>query len=400
MDLEVLTTLTPEVERELLPVWTASYDASPELWAKYVELLGRDAFRVARRGGEVVGGLALFETPQWFGGRTVPSVGVAAVGIAPQARGTGVASAFLARTLLEARDRGLALASLYASTTRLYRRAGFELAGACVHYAQPLRLLDRAGDRELPVRRLPGGRHEALHALHRARAAEESGVLDRNEALWRRVVREDRGNVAAYLIGPEGAPEGHVVLRQQEGKGDHHDLVATDLVVRTGRAARRLWTLLADHATTAADVHWFGPPSDPLVLPLEEQEWRVVKADAWMLRVLDVPRALSARGWPAHLEGELHLEVTDDLVAANRGRWRLRVTGGAATVEPGGRGESSTRLPSGELRLDVATLAPLYTGHVRAARLAADGRLEGPPAAIELAGRLFAGPAPWMPDKF
>lgn len=391
-DLEYLTSLTPDVERELLPVWTASYEASPELWAKYVELLGRDAFRVARRRGEVVGGLALFETSQWFGGRTVPSVGVAAVGIAPQARGEGVASAFLARTLLEARERGLALASLYASTTGLYRRVGFELAGAFVHYAQPLRLLGRSGARELPVRRLPpGGGHDALHALHRARAAEESGVLDRNEALWKRVVREDRGNVAAYVVGPEEAPEGYVVLRQQEGKGDHHDLVATDLVARTGRAARRLWTLLADHATTAGEVHWFGPPVDPLVLHLEEQEWRVVKADAWMLRLLDVPRALSARGWPAHVEGELELDVQDDLLPANQGRWRLRVAGGAATVEPGGRGA---------LRLDVTTLAPLYTGHVRAARLAADGRLGGSPAAVELAGRLFAGPAPWMPDRF
>lgn len=124
-----------------------------------------------------------------------------------------------------------------------------------------------------------------------------------------------------------------------------------------------------------------------------------MKADAWMLRVLDVPRALSARGWPAHLEGELHLEVTDDLVAANRGRWRLRVTGGAATVEPGGRGERRRPVsPPGSCgstwprsrRSTPATCGP------RGSRL--DGRLEGPPAAIELAGRLFA--VPWMPDKF
>lgn len=393
MNLEHLTTLTPELERELVPLWVASFDGSPELWAKYVAALGRDAFRVARRGGEVVGGLALLETAQWFGGRPVPSVGVAAVGIAPHVRGQGVASAFLARTLLDARERGLALASLYASTTRLYRRAGFELAGSWIDYAQPLRLLDRSGDRELPVRRLDPAAHATLHALHRARAGEEHGLLDRNEALWRRVVRQDRGFVAAYLVGPDEAPEGYVVLRHDaESAVPHkHDLIATDHVARTGRAARRLWTLLADHGTTAGEVHWFGPPADPLVQHLDEQEWRVAKVDQWMLRVLDVPRALTARGWPAHVEGELELDVHDDLVAANHGPWRLRVAGRVATVEPGGRGA---------LRLDVRTLAPLYTGHVRAARLAADGRLEGPAAAIELAGRLFAGPAPWMPDRF
>lgn len=392
MQLEYSTGLTPELERELLPAWIASFDAPAEMWARYVELLGREAFRVARRGGEVVGGLALFETPQWFGGRPVPAVGVAAVGIAPQARGGGVASAFLTRTLHEAHARGLALSSLYASTTRLYRRVGFELAGSAVGYAQPLRLLERSGSRELPVRRVEPADHRQLHALHRARAAEEQGLLDRNEALWRRVVRADRGHVAAYLIGPNAAPEGYVVLRHDAGTTPgRHDLVAADLVVRTGRAARRLWTLLADHATTAAEVRWSGPPVDPLVMHLAEQDWRVTKAEAWMLRVVSVPGALTGRGWPAHAAGELELEVQDDVLPGNHGRWRLRVANGAATCEPGG---------GGELRLDVTALAPLYTGHVSAARLAADGRLEGSPAAVELAGRLFAGPAPWMPDHF
>ncbi len=390
MELEYVPRIDPDVERELVPLWRSSFDATPQEWAAYLDVLGRDAVRAARRGGRVVGGLALFDTAQWFGRRAVPATGLAAVAIAPEARGQGVGRAMLTRCLEEARERGLSLASLYASTQRLYRGLGFEVAGACFQYSQPLRLIGRGGGRELEVRSIDPAGYGVLEPLHRARAADEQGVLDRNDALWRRVVRDDRGDVRAYLFGAEAAPEGYLVVRR-EGDDGRRILVATDVVARTARAARCVWSLLAEHATTAEDVRWWGPPLDPLLSFLEERDWRVGEAGTWMLRILDLPGALAARGWPEGVEGELELDVHDPVLPANAGRWRLRVTGGTADVVPGGRGE---------LRLDATALAPLYSGFSPARRLALAGRLAGPPSAIALAERLFAGPTPWMPDRF
>lgn len=390
MEPEYVSRIDAEVERQLVPVWRASFDATPQEWTAYLDLLGRDAVRAVRRGGRVVGGLALFDTPQWFGGRPVPATGVAAVAIAPEARGQGLARALLARCLEEARERGLALASLYPSTQRLYRALGYEVAGSCFQYSQPLRLIGRGGDRDLEVRAIDPAGHDVLQPLHRARAADEQGVLDRGRSLWRRVVRDDRGDVRAYLLGPEPAPEGYLVVRR-EGDGARRVLVVTDVVARTARAARCVWSLLAEHATTAEDVRWWGPPLDPLLSFLEERDWRVDEAGTWMLRIVDLPAALAARGWPAGVEGELELDVHDPVLPANTGRWRLRVAGGVAEVVAGGRGE---------LRLDATALAPLYSGFSSARRLALAGKLAGPPAMIALAERLFAGPTPWMPDRF
>jgi predicted acetyltransferase len=87
----------------------------------------------------------------------------------------------------------------------------------------------------------------------------------------------------------------------------------------------------------------------------------------------------------------VHLDVSDPLIAENAGRFVLSVRDGAATVEPGGRGD---------VRCDVRGLAPLYTGMFRPAELSRMGWITGSAEAIAAAARVFAGPEPWMPEYF
>jgi predicted acetyltransferase len=73
----------------------------------------------------------------------------------------------------------------------------------------------------------------------------------------------------------------------------------------------------------------------------------------WLTRIVDVPQALAARGYPKDVSGEVHLEIHDDLLPANHGRFLLRVDEGQAEVTAGGRGSLVT---------DIRGLAPLYSG--------------------------------------
>ena len=90
------------------------------------------------RRGTPAGGLALYRMGQWFGGRPVPLVGVGAVAIAPEHRGTGTAERLMEGTLRELRAEGIALSGLYPATQRLYRKGGYEQAGGRYHYSMPL----------------------------------------------------------------------------------------------------------------------------------------------------------------------------------------------------------------------------------------------------------------------
>ena len=110
-----------------------------------------------------------------------------------------------------------------------------------------------------------------------------------------------------------------------------------------------------------------------------------------MLRLVDVPAALQARGYPPDLHADLHLDVRDDLLPANSGRIVLTVEDGHGRVRPGG---------AGHLRLGVRELAAIYTGFMAPAEVRALGAIEGSADALALAGAIFAGPRPWLADMF
>jgi predicted acetyltransferase len=132
-------------------------------------------------------------------------------------------------------------------------------------------------------------------------------------------------------------------------------------------------------------------PGDPLLSLLSEQPYQLTLGDFWMLRVVHVPAALEARGYAEAVRGELHLEVRDEGLPGNAGRWVLTVEGGEGRVRAGGEGR---------LRLDVRGLASIYSGYFSPEGAAAAGLLEGDPEDLRRAAGFFAGPAPWMPDMF
>ena len=103
---------------------------------------------------------------------------------------------------------------------------------------------------------------------------------------------------------------------------------------------------------------WNGGPLDPLLYLLGEQQTsgsrnkvKIIRSLDWMLRIVDVAGALAARGYPPGLSAELHLDLSDDILPANAGRWVLSVDGGRGQAQPGG---------AGRLRLDARDLAAIY----------------------------------------
>lgn len=361
--------------------------------------IGDREIRIARRGGAVVGTAALMPMAQWFGGRPLPAAGIAAVTVDTAERCRGIAAALLRALLEEARGRGLAFALLHAATLPLYRRLGFARAGVSIDYRLNVgRTLAPLADpkRREPLRLRPWlERDPAPLAALRARQGRFcNGLLVRPPLLWANLLSPaDDDPPEVWLIDGDDGPEGYLAFHPPLGDRLHID----DLCLLSGGAARQTLSFLAGYAGRAETVLWPGGPDDPLIHLAPEVEVDIDDWDLWLGRVLDVPAALPARGYPPGWPARLDLEVEDTVLAANHGRWRLEVDGdGCATLE-------AARSPSAAvpaLRLAVAALAPLLTAHISAASLAAMGLIEGDAAALGLAGRLFGGPAPWLADRF
>ncbi len=357
----------------------------------------RDDVRVIRRGGEVVGGLVLYRMGQFLGGRSVRNAGIGGVAIDPTVRGRGAAKAMMASTLNELHGDGIAVSTLYPTTYTLYGRAGYAVAGHRYRFRLPL---DRIGriSADGGLRRIDRKADQPeLDRLYRRQASGRNGWLDRNRFIWGRVWRDLGGkDTHGYVVpGEDGRLDGYVVYTQGPAGSYPYDIRVRDVQTADARAAGRILALFADCRTLARSVTWYGALDDHLLLQAPEVGVGISVSETWMLRIVDLQAALAERGYPPASSTRLTLEVTDDVIAANQGQWELRVDAGRAEVGRAGRNAGR-----GTLRLDIRALAQLWTGYLGASRLAALGRLEGTPAAVQEADRLFAGPPPSMPDDF
>jgi predicted acetyltransferase len=386
------------------PVGEEEKSAAADLLAQAFGLGHADSLGWIQRAGEVGGALwvlreegavaatvLLVPMGQWFGGQRVRTTGIAGVGVAPERRGRGTATRLMREVLREARSQGSPLATLYPATQPLYRRVGFENAGARFEIRTQAANLE-LGERSLSLRPIQESDQDAIHACYGRHAQQQQGWLERGRYIWH-LVRNPRNETAyGYLVEGAGGVEGYLYLvRRRQAHGLDLDIALTDFVALTPAAGRRLLSFLGDHRSLVRDVLWHGGPSDPLLLLLREQTYQVKQLFHWMVRVLDVPSALASRGYPVGVSGALHLEVADELFPENHGRFVLEVDGSGARVRRGG---------DGLLRLDVRALAPLYSGLYTPAALRALGRLEADDASVRLAMTLFSGPPPAMPDMF
>lgn len=353
----------------------------------WIERQGVDVCRVLKRGSTMVAGLMILDMGQYFGGRSLANGGISAVGVAPEARGAGVARVLMEEAMRELHQRQIPLSALYAATQTLYRKSGFEQAGTSAEFTMDLRI-EPMREREPALRRLPLD-VEAVRSCYEAWARPQNGALDRGRCNWNRVLRPRGQETELYGVGDP--LEGYVAIqRLLSGRPGHQNLHLTDLVALTPRAIRRLFAFLADHRSLAGQATFAGPPHHPMLTALPEQHLEVRLAHYWMLRLVDVPRALAQRGYSPNLTCEVKLNVEDDLLPANQRSWWLRLSQGKASVEPA-RG--------GGIKLPVRALACLYGGHLTPWQARLAGLLEATDAELAQLEGLFGAPSA-MSDMF
>lgn len=347
---------------------------------------GPENYRVVRAGGRPVGGLAILWAGQWFGGQRAPMAGIGSLGIAPEWRGRGAASALLRGTLTELREAGIALATLYPSTLPVYRKAGFEHAGDTLTYELALTGLDPRP--ALDVAPIATDEWQTLVPIRNRWVRQHNGAVDRNPFMWQKTVTPFGQETYAYLIRRGDTPAGYFVYSQAGRKAP---LQILDWCVLDREAGLTLLAFLAGDRAMTSTATLRGAPAEPLLQLLPEHSVTINRLHPWLLRIVDVAGALRARGYHPALTAELHFAVTDDLLPANTGDFVLRVSAGRGEVVCGG---------AGQLRLDVRALAALYTSYLTAEQLASIGALAGPAADLALASLIFAGPPPRLVDAY
>lgn len=374
----------------LVELQALAFNLAPEFCRQWSAECGPERMRAYRDDGRLVGCAAIHPFGQYWGGRVVAMAGIDGVGIDPAHRGRGHARALMTEILRECRARGIPVSTLWPSTEGPYRAVGYAVAGVGWRWRVPLHEIP-SGEGGLPVRRFTEADRPAVEAARRTWAARRDGQVDRDAFLWARSFARHGRHALGWIAGREGAVEGFVSVHQERAPSGALELELFDWWANTAAGTASLLAFLREHRAQADAFTCEASPADPLWLRLTNQHRQPVRAGIFMLRLVDVAGALTARGYPPGVRGALHLRVRDALFPENDGAFVLHVADGAGGVEAGGRGD---------LECDVAALAPLYTGHCSASQLVSAGCCTSTPDALALADAAFAGPQPWMADQF
>ena len=346
----------------------------------------------------------------------LPAAGVTFVAVMPTYRRQGVLSSLMRRQLADVRDRGEPLAILWASEAVIYGRYGYGRAswhldftlhrgegglastgpGASAGDGLRLRIVE-------PEAALP-----ELAKVYDAVLASRPGMFGRNDAWWRSTIfdpaerRHGASPLRCLLAEDASGPRGYALYAGvdtwtgflPENVLTVHELMAADPAASAALGA----DLLSRDLTTEFRLPR-RPVDDPLLYQLADpRRTRPKLNDNLWVRIVDLPRALAGRRYSCPVD--VVLEVRDETLPANAGRWRLSTT----TTAPGD-GLAASCVPASspaDLALDVTQLGAAYLGGTRLGALAGSGLVAElrPGATRQLSAALTWDPAPWCPMVF
>jgi predicted acetyltransferase len=375
-------------------------------------------------GGTIAGTTAAYTFQLTVPGGIVDAGGVTFVAVRPSHRRRGILSAMMRHQLADIAGRGEAVAALFASEAGIYGRYGYGCASG------ELRLTIRRGEGALSpavaggteaARAGAGGAHGPvwlragepaelrgeLAKVYDAAVPQRPGMIARDERWWQAVFfdpefrRRGRSQQKCLLAGDESGPRGYALYRTKPNWDDDGlpsgSLSVRELIAADPAATAALWADLLTRDLIGEVTAAARPVDDPLLEMLaDRRRARAYLSDGLWVRLTDVGAALRRRRYAA--AADVVLEVADDLLPANAGRWRLQCPGPA----DGGTPSCERTTAAADIALPVAALGAGYLGGTRLAALAAAGLITEHKhgTLARLSAAMYSDPAPWCPSGF
>jgi predicted acetyltransferase len=343
-------------------------------------------------------------------GATAPVAGVSWVAVLPSHRRRGILTRLMRRQLTDIRARGEAVAALYASEAGIYGRFGYGLASSHASYA--IRrgegaLARRAPAVPEPVRLRIAGPEQAraeLAKVYDAVLETRPGFVARDSRWWDSVLfdpeeeRKGASPLRCVLAEDEAGPRGYALYSAVDRWDEDRFLPDNVLTVREMLAAdpaatAAIWGNLLSRDLVGEVRARLRPVDDPLPhLMADPRRLRAGVADGLWVRLTDVGAALALRRYACPVDAVI--QVADDLLGENAGRWHLQGDRSSAACE--------RTAAEADVTLGVSELGAAYLGGTRLGSLAAAGLVteHRPGALAALSAAMSWDPAPWCPVLF
>lgn len=391
-DVRALTTEDLPAAWELNRISFGGDRFAPAEWSR--QRAGRQVWGVFDGADRLLAKAVDRQQSHWFGGRLVPASGIAGVAVRPESRGSGLSRAVLSTLFEAARDRGAVIGTLFRTHPAPYRRLGCEEVGELRWTALPTaELAGVARPRDITLRPAEATDLPAVLEAYRSVARTTNGYLERSGPLFDTCSEELLSRHDGLTVAEgEGGIQGYASWDRSSLHGGSSVLSVPELIGLTESATVALLAMLGTWAAVVPTLMLRLPEPDPAPLLSSMLESRLESSRRWMLRVLDAPGAVAARGWPVQLNGSVDVLLDDPTCPWNSGPHRLVLEGGRGSLRPGG---------TGDVRLTPRGFAAIYAGSHDPSLLRRAGLVAGGDAETDDFLRLAtAGPRPGLNDYF
>jgi predicted acetyltransferase len=334
---------------------------------------------VATDDGRIVGNAAIQTRDLTVPGGMVPAAHVTGVGVSPTHRRQGLLTALMRRQLTGIAEAGREpVAALWASETAIYPRYGYGPAVDRLRFDIRSRELKVTGP-EAPAGKFrlvePKAALDELVKVHDGLRIHRVGWSSRPAYWWDYLVSdtdESRDGATAlrgvvYETG--NGPVGYALWRVKDGWDSHGPagvVRVAEVVAGDPGVYAALWRFLLSIDLTRTATYDFAGLDEPLQFMVDEPRKLGPRySDALWIRLVDLPAALAARRYATPVDAVF--EVTDPVLEANNGRWRL--IGGPDKA-------SCVRTDDApDVACSVTELGAAYLGGTTLAALATAGRV-------------------------
>ncbi len=328
------------------------------------------------------------------GGAHLPATAVSAVAVRPTHRRRGILRAMVAAEHAAARERGEAIAMLYAAETSIYGRFGYGPAVRTCTWTLDVAHTQFVGPPAIGIDLMPAAEatRDLIHGLHERYRLGRAGEIRRRpftfgmdlgllefawEPKWKGWVvvhRDDAGE-------PDGYARYSAESKWEQGQ-PRSIVKIQDLVALNDTAHDAIWRFLADTDLVATVTMERGSLDErlPWLLTNSRAADASSVSDSLWVHLLDVPGALAARSYER--PGSLVLEVVDPESGDGRTRVHLEVS-------PDGTSCTATSRDP-ELTVHANALGAAYLGGTSLALAAVSrGYVEHRPGSLAVADAMF-----------
>jgi predicted acetyltransferase len=407
----------PAVYEVLGHAFNATYPAEPELQHD-LGISEFDRSLAAFDGPDIVATAIALTFRMTVPGGAAAVAGVTGVTVLPSHRRRGILSSLMHRQLSDIRDRGEAIAALFATEASIYGRFGYGPATAeldlTIRRGEGV-LSEPYGSVTVPRLRIVEPRRATaeMALVYGSVQRERPGMLARDDRWWEHILwdpehrRSGGGALRGLIAADDAGPRGYALYSAGADWGEdglpNGRLQVRELMATDAAAYAALWTDLLSRDLIGEVRARVRPADEPLLYLLADpRRARPKLSDGMWVRLVSVPEALTRRKYACAVD--VVIEVADDVLAENTGRWRLRAPGVAADGDPGAHEPASCERTSApaDLTLPVRALSAAYLGGTRLGALAAAGLVhEARPGAVAaLSTAMSWEPAPWCPAGF